>query len=89
MKKLEYSVGHKYEVTVSETMSGTVWETFTIQKRNIEVTLPTEPLYKDLMPIKSTKREDVKKLCKYIKQEFQAVIASLRAVNDTKDDSDD
>jgi hypothetical protein len=55
MKKLEYSVAHKYEVAVTETMSGTVWETFMIQKRNTEISLPTEPLYKDLLPVKSTK----------------------------------
>jgi hypothetical protein len=34
MKKLENSAAHKYEVAVTET-SGTVWETFTIQKRNL------------------------------------------------------
>jgi hypothetical protein len=34
-KKLENSAAHKYEVAETEAMSGTVWETFTIQKRNL------------------------------------------------------
>jgi hypothetical protein len=74
---------------VTEIMPGTVWETFTIQTRDTDVSVPTEPLYKDLLPVKPTKRENVKKLFKYLKEESQDVTASLRAGNNTKDDSDD
>jgi hypothetical protein len=53
--KLEYSVADKYEVAVIKMIPGTAWETFTTQKRNIEIFLCTEPLYEDLSPVKSAK----------------------------------
>jgi hypothetical protein len=55
MMKLEYSIADKYEVAVMKMISGTTWETFTTQKRNIEIFLRTEPLYDDLSPVKSAK----------------------------------
>jgi hypothetical protein len=88
MKNLGYSVDHKHVAAVMETMSEAVWETFAIQKRNTEISLPTEPLYKDLLPAKCITLEYVINVCQYLQQKTQVVIVSLRAGNNTKDDSD-
>lgn len=75
------TLAQKYEVTVKIKYRKPRGR-LDVQERNTEIYLPTKPLCKDNLPVKCTKLEDVKKLCKYLEQEFQASMASLRTGND-------
>ena len=73
-----FSVDHKYDVQVSETMSAAVTNRYRLLKPGVQqVTYPGEPMYNEQLPVKAAKVKDVRNLCKYLSPVAQEFIAQL------------
>ena len=70
-------------------MSGTVWESFAIQRKSTSVTFLMDPLYKKYLPIEHHKLSDVMKLRTYFTSEVaNDLIMYLKTAKDTGTGSD-
>ncbi len=89
-KIFEFSKDRKYDVVVSETMSGGTSQTFQLLKRNVTaVSVPQEPLYNELLPVKEAKLNDVMKLSEYLSPDAQEYLSKLTATGTRQEDESD
>ena len=85
-----FSATHKYYVKVSSAMSGFVSQRFSLVKANAIPKFPTSPVYNSLVSVKKAKLDDVKSLCKYLRQDTIAFIDKIPAqLQDTGSDGEE
>ena len=88
-KMLSFSVDHKFDIKISETMSDTVTSMFRILKPGVlKVAYPERPLYVAQLAIKEAKLKNVKALSRYLSPVAQQFIAQLTATHDRSADGE-
>lgn len=91
-KLFEFSATSKYTMTVSQSLNGFVSQDFRLLKPGIEkVPLPTNRLYKEELPIKPLKLQNIKELTKYLTSKraisfYNGLKCSNYALDDDEED---
>ena len=87
---LEYSDTHASQVWVKYGGEDEQWVKFDLEIKGATPTIPTEPKYHKLYPVKLTKAADVKKLVnKYVPEEYRSFYDCIHGNEDISSETDE